>query len=206
MTYFILNNINNQNQLTQGVGISKDLEIIWSGESLEEFELKTGLTWDLFGGFVLENNLIIFNQQKKDEYERFNKRWANGKDLITFIEQTKSSLKIVESWDLLDKLAPFFVYLRQSRANPMTVFIWEKTLNRINTKIDFTEKEKSILISILETWIQDKKFDLRVDSEEIEEKSKKKIANCFLPNNLDIHKRKCGKRAALERKNKIRLL
>lgn len=90
---------------------------------------------------------------------------ANGKDLKQYLEAVKiPTFSNTESWDLTEKLLPFFQFLEGGRVNPMDEETLGEALERINNRYSLTLKEADAVVQLIEAWKQDKKFAVIEDS------------------------------------------
>lgn len=132
-------------------------DILWSGESWEQFTAETGLSQAELGGIVKEKGKLVFSIEKKAEHEQSKKPLAMGTDLIKFINKTTvSSLDDRQAIALIKKVQPFMSFLEQGRCNPLSRKRLDNGLEVFGEEI--TNGSKDLLLKLISEWAKAVRF------------------------------------------------
>lgn len=133
-----------QNEITE--------DILWSGNSWQQFKNETGLNQSHIGGIVMLDGKLSFSQDKFDEMEKLKLPLASGKSLISFIESyfsTKPDERTErDHWKLRKQLQSLFV------SSGISNTLNSETCNPILSQADF----QNVLLDI-EDLLSEKVID-----------------------------------------------
>jgi hypothetical protein len=173
MVYFIYNHrLTGEQQLVEAQSIAEDHEILWIGESIDQFTKETGFDQSNLGGLIMLDGKLSFSQDHFEAIEKSKLPIASGKSLISFIESSfltkPNEMTERDHWKLRKQLQSLFVNsgikdtLNSETCNPVLSYAdFQNVLLDIEDLLAakmIEQSSRDLIVTLANSWLNTVEF------------------------------------------------